>query len=174
MRGQGSDPQGREFLLGYNTSGFSRSHDIEKIIAWTAEAGFEAIEISFDPAHLMPDAARARLDAVREACQRVRLAVACGAGGRHALGPVPHAPAWVSSDPEERRVREAFLAASLAAAARLGSEVLVFHSGPRPAGVPEKTAWDRLREGLSRLIDLAGEEGVRLAIEFHPSMLVRD
>lgn len=160
------------FLLGYNTSGFSRCRDLDSVIGWTAEAGFSAIEISFDPGHVMPGSPH--LDRHARHCRKAGLAVACGAGARHALGPAPHLPSWVSPDPAEREAREAFLRDSVRAAARLGSRVLVLHSGPLVPGTSTHEAWARLEAGLARLLPLAAREGIVLAFEFHPSMLIAD
>lgn len=170
MRSAG--PATPRLVLGYNTSGFSRCRDLDAVIGWTAEAGFSAIEISFDPAHVMPDSPG--LDRYARLCREARLAVACGAGARHALGPDPHRPSWVSSDPAERRAREAFLEDAVRAAARLGSGILVLHSGPLVRGDPADESWKRLEDGLTRLVPLAASEGAVLAFEFHPSMLVAD
>lgn len=163
------------FLLGYNTSGFSRTADILRVVDAVADAGFAAIEISFDPAHLHPQAhdvdAFAR---ARTACARRGLDVACGAGGRFACGPRPHRPAWTSPDPVERATRQRFLEASIAGAARLGASVLALHAGPWPEGLDAAAALGFLHDGLSRLLPLARREGVRLAFEYHPDMLVRD
>lgn len=159
--------------LGYNTSGFSRASDIDAVVGWTAEAGFSAIEISFTPEHVMPSSAGA-LDRIAERCRAEGLDVACGAGARHALGSVPHRPSWVSADPGERQARLTFLCEAATAAARLGSRILVFHSGPRPEGTPAQAARDHLRRGLERLVSVAARAGVTLALEFHPSMLVAD
>ncbi len=161
------------FLLGYNTSGFSRATDIDAVAGWTAEAGFSAIEISFTPEHVMPADAE-RLARLARRCRAERLSVACGAGARHALGPVPHRPSWVSDDPEERRARLAFLLEAVSGAARLGARVLVFHAGPRPADTPEEAARGHLAAGLERLLPAAAREGVIPALEFHPSMLAAD
>ena len=56
--------------------------------------------------------------------------------------------------------------------ANLEAPVLVFHSGPRPAGVDERNARDRLRAGIEALLAKADDTGTCPAMEFHPSMFV--
>lgn len=165
----------RAFRLGYNTSGFSRTPDLLRALDVIADSGFEAVELSFDPRHLHPDVHDASFaEEVRRRIEARGLSAACGAGGRHALGPRPHLPTWLSSDEAERRARLAFLQGAVELSARLGAKAMVLHSGPRPADAPEKDAWDRLRRGIDALIPSAARAGVTLAFEFHPAMLVRN
>ncbi|AMY70974.1 sugar phosphate isomerase/epimerase family protein [Frigidibacter mobilis] len=85
------------------------------------------------------------------------------------LVPVLHANHAINlMDPDAEDLHEAAAAASIAACARLGAGSMVLHSGVLPADLhaaegPARRAAERDR--LRRLGDLAGQAGVRLAVE---------
>lgn len=85
------------------------------------------------------------------------------------LVPVLHANHAINlMDPDAADLHEAAAAASIAACARLGAGSMVLHSGVLPADLhaaegPARRAAERDR--LRRLGDLAGQAGVRLAVE---------
>jgi sugar phosphate isomerase/epimerase len=162
----------RTFLIGYNTSGFSRCGDLDRVLEEIRGAGFEAVELAFDPKHLHPLVHDGkRMGQVRRRLQSLGLALVCGAGGRFAMGPEPHRPSLLEADPQARGERLRYLTRAIRAASDLGASVLTFHSGPLVGG-EEAWGWGILTDALERLLAEAGRTGVTLALEFHPAMFV--
>jgi len=111
-----------------------------------------------------------RLDFVLGGRLNVARAEAVGAMVAEAgLIPVLHANHAINLlDPAHADLHEAAAAASIAACVRLGARSMVLHSGVLPADLhaaegPARRAVERDR--LRRLGDLAGQAGVRLAVE---------
>lgn len=160
--------------LGYNTSGFARTHDIGAVARTIAACGYRGLELSFDRRHFHPDhATRDQARDLGSLLQDLGLGVVVGTGARYVLSAVRHEPSLVSAEPEEREIFLAFLERSLRVAPLLGARVAMLHSGLLPLGVEPDRAWSWLVEGARHLARAAADEGVDLAFEFHPDMVVR-
>ena len=73
---------------------------------------------------------------------------------------------WVSSREYEREAGVALVANRIAMVARLGSDVIIMHTGPEPdQRVDRECFWTQLRKSLDQLQPVAREHGVRIAIE---------
>lgn len=162
------------WLLGYSTSGFSRAGDLGAVVGTIRAAGFDAVELMVGMPHLEPFPGAARRAQVRRALRDAGIPAVLGAGARHALGPVPHEPALASADPVQRAARIAFLTDCLDLAADVGVGIVTFHSGPLPEGQSAGAGWDAMIAGLRQVRARADAAGVRLALEFHPAMLIPD
>lgn len=155
----------------YNANGL-RCLPLEEAIARVADAGYEGIELSLHPHHLMPgEGARETARRVRRSLEAHRLeAPSLATGGDLLLGPERFEPSLVSAAPEARERRLRFLFAAMDLARELGVPVLSFASGIRREPVAAGEAWEHLRRGVESLLDRAGE--LVLALEPEPGFLV--
>jgi hydroxypyruvate isomerase len=156
----------------YNANGL-RLLPLAAAIAGVAEAGYDGIELSLHPSHLLPGR-----DAGARAGQIRRELAACGleapslaTGGDLLLGPVRFEPSLVSAEPEGRERRLRFLFAAMDLAREIGVPVVSFASGIRRESMPFAEAWDHLRRGVQALVEHCGDDLV-LALEPEPGFLV--
>lgn len=157
---------------GYGTNGF-QSHRLDDALAVLAGLGYDGVALTLDHLHLdpfAPDLPR-RTASVHRRLDQLGLAVVVETGARYVLDPwVKHHPTLVSADGAERRVD--YLHRAVEVAADLGAEAVSFWSGtPEPGTDPDAT-WTRLVDGTGRVLDLAEQRGVTLAVEPEPGHFV--
>lgn len=157
--------------FGYGTNGFA-NHRLEDALAVIADLGYTGVALTLDHAHLDPygpDLGR-RVAELAARLGELRLAVVIETGARYLLDPWhKHAPTLLHDDPAKRLD---LLRRAIDVAADLDAEAVSLWSGVRPAGVPEKTAWERLVRGCADVVEYAGARGVTLGMEPEPGMLV--
>ncbi|MDQ2587722.1 EboA domain-containing protein [Saccharothrix yanglingensis] len=156
------------FRLGYGTNGFA-GHRLDDALAVIADLGYRGVALTLDHHHLDPyaDDLPARVDAVARRLAELDLTVVVETGARYLLDAHrKHHPTLVSEG-QDRRVD--FLGRAILVARDLGADCVSFWSGvaARPDG-----AWDRLRSGVARVVDLADRAGVRLGLEPEPGHVV--
>jgi sugar phosphate isomerase/epimerase len=157
---------------GYGTNGLT-SHRLEDAIDLLADLGYEGVALTLDHLHLDPFAPDlpARTAAVRRRLERHGLAVVVETGARFLLDPRrKHEPTFVSG--ERREVRVDYLHRAVEVAADLAAEAVSFWSGTLPAEADTATGWDRLTDGVARVLALAERREVVCAFEPEPGMFV--
>lgn len=159
----------------YNTNGCS-NHRLEDAIELLADHGYDGVALTLDHHHLDPmrDGWEARADELAERLQRLDLGVVIETGARFLLDPTKkHRPTLLDARVDGRALRVEFLHRAHAIAERLGAEALSFWAGTTPSDCDEATAWDRLCDGISNLLERTPDDcSVPLCVEPEPGMLV--
>ncbi|MGF1502764.1 MAG: sugar phosphate isomerase/epimerase family protein [Paracoccaceae bacterium] len=158
----------------YNTNGCAH-HRLEDAVALIADAGYDGIALTLDFQHLDPYRPGWERHAERLGTDLARrgMGTVVETGARFLLDPaIKHEPTLVSPTLEGRMRRVDFLGRAIRVAAIMRAEAVSFWAGvPRP-GVDPAQAWDWLRVGIEQVSALAETEGVVLALEPEPGMLI--
>ncbi len=160
--------------LGYNTNGMT-GHRWEQALELMHEVGYRSVAITVDHYCLNPFAPQLarELSRMRGLLERFEMTSVIETGARFLLDPrAKHEPTLVSPTAEQRDVRIDFLRKCLALAQHLGSDAVSFWSGIVRDGAARDVAFDRLADGVRQVLDGADQQGVRLAFEPEPGMLV--
>ncbi|MGK3945221.1 sugar phosphate isomerase/epimerase family protein [Streptomyces caeruleatus] len=166
---------GRQRLrLGYGTNGFTDLR-LDDALGLLAELGYDGVGLTLDHMHLdplAPDLA-ARTAQVARRLSALGLGVTIETGARYVLDPRrKHGPSLLDAEPEGRAARTRLLITAVQVAADLGAHAVHCFSGITPPGTDRDTAWQRLREALTPVLDAAATAGVPLAIEPEPGHLL--
>ena len=158
----------------YNTNGCA-NHRLADAIALIADAGYSGVALTLDIHHLDPFAPDHERQAERLGAELARrgLGLVIETGARFLLDPrLKHEPTLVHPEPEARARRIDFLQRAIRICRICGGEVVSFWAGvPRPE-IRHDAAWDWLRDGVLKVVDTAREQGVDVALEPEPGMLV--
>ena len=155
----------------YNTNGLA-GHRLDDALALLADCGYDGVALTLDHVHYDPDAPlmTSRAASLRALLDELGLACVVETGARFALDPRrKHFPTLLSEG-RNRRVRT--LTRAVDVAAELGAPVVSMWSGIAPANLAPALAWERLLEGVERVLEHAGRRGVRLGFEPEPGMFV--
>lgn len=161
--------------LGYNTNG-TTGHRWEQSIELMAEIGYQSVAITVDHCCLDPFSSGFpdELDRMRRLLERLKMTNVIETGARYLLDPRrKHEPTLVSASLSERATRIDFLKRCVLIAKELNSEAVSFWSGVVRDGAPPMEAFRRLADGCRSVLDFAIPQGVRLAFEPEPGMLVQ-
>ncbi len=161
-------------LLGYNTNGTAH-HSLLDAVELLAEIGYRSVAITIDHAALPPSANDLddQIAELRQLLKRLNMRSVIETGARFLLDPkTKHEPTLVSPDPSARARRVAFYRHAIDCAARLGSDCVSLWSGVLRDDVDHQQAFQRLAEGLQEVLDSAAGQGVPIAFEPEPGMLV--
>ncbi|MET8080749.1 sugar phosphate isomerase/epimerase family protein [Streptomyces sp. NPDC005303] len=166
---------GRQRLrLGYGTNGLTDLR-LDDALGLLAELGYDGVGLTLDHMHLdplAPDLA-ARTAQVARRLGALGLTVTIETGARYVLDPRrKHGPSLLDAEPEGRAARTRLLITAVEVAADLGAHAVHCFSGIMPPGIDRDTAWQRLRESLTPVLDAAAAAGVPLAIEPEPGHLL--
>jgi sugar phosphate isomerase/epimerase len=159
--------------FGYGTNGM-HSHRLEDALAVLAGLGYDGVALTLDHLHLDPFAPNlpARVAEVRRRLDELGLAVVVETGARYLLDPLrKHHPTLLHPAPAAAR-RVDYLHRAVEVAADLGAEAVSFWSGTRPAGLDDTSAWQRLTDGVARVLELAEQREVTCAFEPEPGHFV--
>ncbi|MER5635229.1 sugar phosphate isomerase/epimerase family protein [Streptomyces nitrosporeus] len=160
--------------LGYGTNGLTDLR-LDDALELLAGLGYDGVGLTLDHMHLDPLAPDAG-DRTRRVARRLaalRLGVTVETGARYVLDPRrKHGPTLLDPDPEARAARTGLLVRSVEIAAGLGAHALHCFSGTTPPGTPTDTAWERLADALTPVLDAAARAGVPLAVEPEPGHLL--
>jgi sugar phosphate isomerase/epimerase len=159
--------------FGYGTNGM-HSHRLDDALAVLAGLGYDGVALTLDHLHLDPFAPDlpARVAAVARRLDRLGLAVVVETGARYLLDPLrKHHPTLLDAAPDAAR-RVDYLHRAVEVAADLGAEAVSFWSGALPPGVDNERAWERLVDGVDRVLELAEMRGVVCAVEPEPGHFV--
>ncbi|MEU9403635.1 sugar phosphate isomerase/epimerase family protein [Streptomyces sp. NPDC048242] len=160
--------------FGYGTNGLADLR-LDDALALLADLGYDGVGLTLDHMHLdplAPDlAARTRRLAHRLAALDLEVTVETGA--RYVLDPRrKHGPSLLAPDPDGRARRADLLIRAVQVAADLGAHAVHCFSGTLPPGTDEDTAWDRLTEALTPVLEAATSAGIPLAVEPEPGHLL--
>lgn len=164
----------RGLRFAYNTNG-AANHRLSDAIAFIGEAGYDGVALTIDHHHLdpfAPDLEKRSEELARQLRSR-KLGLVLETGARYLLNARhKHEPTLVSPEQEGRALRIDFLARVMRIARICQAETVSFWAGVPRNGVNRNEAWDYLRAGIAALVLRAEEEGVEIAIEPEPGMLV--
>jgi L-ribulose-5-phosphate 3-epimerase len=155
----------------YVTNGLV-GHRLEDALRLLADCGYGGVALTLDHVHFDPDAPLmgSRAASLRALLGELGLACVVETGARFALDPRrKHFPTLLSEG-RNRRVR--MLTRAVDVAAELGAPVVSVWSGTAPANLAPALAWERLLEGVERVLEHAERRGVRLGFEPEPGMFV--
>ncbi len=159
--------------FGYGTNGFA-NHRLADAITVIADLGYAGVALTLDHDHLDPFSPGLAREVARTAdlLRDRNLGVVVETGARYLLDPWrKHAPTFLHDD---RAVRIDFLRRAVAIGADLGAEAVSCWAGVRPSGVDADTAWKRLVDGVSSVVETAEDRGVPIGFEPEPGMLVEN
>ncbi|MEU6811473.1 sugar phosphate isomerase/epimerase family protein [Streptomyces sp. NPDC046831] len=160
--------------FGYGTNGLADLR-LDDALALLADLGYDGVGLTLDHMHLdplAPDLA-ARTRRVAHRLDELGLGVTVETGARYVLDPRrKHGPSLLDADPEDRARRVDLLLRAVRVAADLGAHAVHCFSGSVPDGTDEDTAWKRLAETLTPVLDAATATGVPLAVEPEPGHLL--
>ncbi|MGW6456730.1 sugar phosphate isomerase/epimerase family protein [Streptomyces sp. NPDC055078] len=162
---------------GYGTNGLTDLR-LPDALALLADLGYDGVGLTLDHMHLDPLApglfTRVRDTAARLAALGLDVTVETGA--RYVLDPRrKHGPSLLDPDPAARATRTGLLVTAVEIAADLGAHALHCFSGVVPDGpdaTDPATAWKRLAESLTPVLEAARSAGVPLAVEPEPGHLL--
>ncbi|GGW35878.1 sugar phosphate isomerase/epimerase [Streptomyces albaduncus] len=160
--------------FGYGTNGLADLR-LDDALGLLADLGYDGVGLTLDHMHLdplAPDLA-ARTRRVAHRLDALGLGVTVETGARYVLDPRrKHGPSLLDPDPDDRARRVDLLLRAVRVAADLGAHAVHCFSGIVPDGTDEDTAWKRLTEALTPVLDAAGTAGVPLAVEPEPGHLL--
>ncbi|QUW78184.1 sugar phosphate isomerase/epimerase [Streptomyces mirabilis] len=166
--------------FGYGTNGLADLR-LDDALALLADLGYDGVGLTLDHMHLdplAPDVA-ARTRKVARRLDTLGLGVTVETGARYVLDPRrKHGPSLLDPDPADRARRVDLLIRAVRIAADLGAHAVHCFSGvlpanpANPADTAEDTAWKRLAEALTPVLDAATHAGISLAVEPEPGHLL--
>ncbi|WP_405603633.1 sugar phosphate isomerase/epimerase [Streptomyces sp. NBC_01410] len=160
--------------LGYGTNGLTDLR-LGDALALLADLGYDGVGLTLDHMHLDPLAPNlaARTSQVAATLGKLGLGVTVETGARYVLDPRrKHGPSLLDPDPEGRAARTALLTTAVQVAADLGAHAVHCFSGITPADTTSDTAWKRLEESLTPVLQAAADARVPLAVEPEPGHLL--
>ncbi|MEV5356611.1 sugar phosphate isomerase/epimerase family protein [Streptomyces sp. NPDC052693] len=160
--------------FGYGTNGLADLR-LDDALSLLADLGYDGVGLTLDHMHLdplAPDLA-ARTGRVARRLDALGLGVTVETGARYVLDPRrKHGPSLLDPDPDDRARRVDLLVRAVRVAADLGAHAVHCFSGILPEGTDSGTAWKRLAETLTPVLDAAATAGVPLAVEPEPGHLL--
>ncbi|MFF3095771.1 sugar phosphate isomerase/epimerase family protein [Streptomyces cyaneofuscatus] len=160
--------------LGYGTNGLTDLR-LDDALGLLADLGYDGVGLTLDHMHLdplAPDLAE-RTRQVARRLTSLGLRVTVETGARYVLDPRrKHGPSLLDPDPDARAARTALLVRAVDVAAELGAHAVHCFSGITPPETPTDTAWKRLTEAITPVLDAADRSGIPLAIEPEPGHLL--
>ncbi|MFG3505067.1 sugar phosphate isomerase/epimerase family protein [Streptomyces sp. NPDC047821] len=169
-------PAGLRF--GYGTNGLTDLR-LDDALALLADLGYDGVGLTLDHMHLDPLAPglAARTGRVARRLGELGLGVTVETGARYVLDPRrKHGPSLLDPDPDGRAARTRLLVRAVQVAADLGAHAVHCFSGTAPDDLSPPTdaatAWKRLEEALTPVLDAAATARVPLAVEPEPGHLL--
>ncbi|MFJ7189947.1 sugar phosphate isomerase/epimerase family protein [Streptomyces bacillaris] len=160
--------------FGYGTNGLTDLR-LDDALGLLADLGYAGVGLTLDHMHLDPLAPdlTERTRRVGHRLTSLGLRVTVETGARYVLDPRrKHGPSLLDPDPEARAARTALLVRAVDVAAELGAHAVHCFSGITPPGTAPDTAWKRLTEAITPVLDAADRTGIPLAIEPEPGHLL--
>jgi len=147
-------------------------HRLEDAVRLLSDCGYSGVALTLDHVHFDPDAPgmRSRAASLRRLLDELKLTCVVETGARFALDARRKHHPTLLSEGRERRVRQ--LTRAIDVAVELEAPVVSLWSGSVPTGMEPGTAWDRLLEGVARVVGHAERREVRLGFEPEPGMFV--
>ncbi|QGV77673.1 sugar phosphate isomerase/epimerase family protein [Streptomyces ficellus] len=172
-----SAPGTSALRFGYGTNGLTDLR-LDDALALLADLGYDGVGLTLDHMHLDPLAPglAARTARVARRLGELGLGVTVETGARYVLDPRrKHGPSLLDPDPDGRAARTRLLTRAVRVAADLGAHAVHCFSGVTPGDLPPgdtTTAWKRLEESLTPVLDAAAGARVPLAVEPEPGHLL--
>ncbi|MFE5811807.1 sugar phosphate isomerase/epimerase family protein [Streptomyces sp. NPDC056479] len=171
-----AEPSSRRTSLrfGYGTNGLADLR-LDDALALLADLGYDGVGLTLDHMHLDPFAPdlSARTRRVAERLGELGLGATVETGARYVLDARrKHGPSLLDPEPDDRARRVDLLLRAVRVAAELGAHAVHCFSGTLPSGTDEDTAWKRLADSLTPVLDAAAAAGVPLAVEPEPGHLL--
>ncbi|MFB8106404.1 sugar phosphate isomerase/epimerase family protein [Streptomyces sp. YIM 132580] len=160
--------------LGYGTNGLTDLR-LDDALGLLADLGYDGVGLTLDHMHLDPLAPglAERTREVRRRLTSLGLRVTVETGARYVLDPRrKHGPSLLDPDPEARAARTALLVRAVDVAAELGAHAVHCFSGITPPDTSTDTAWKRLTEAITPVLDAADRSGIPIAVEPEPGHLL--
>jgi sugar phosphate isomerase/epimerase len=161
-------------LLGYSTNSIGDMDPFDAV-PMLADLGYRSLAVTLDRHTIDPFAKDlpARVARWRRHLAAAGMVCVVETGARHLLDPtIKHEPTLVSADAEARDRRVEFSRRAIDIAADLGAGCVSLWSGIVRDAAVERTAWNRLTDGLAAIVEHAGRVGIVVAFEPEPGMLV--
>ncbi|MEV0219775.1 sugar phosphate isomerase/epimerase family protein [Streptomyces sp. NPDC050704] len=173
-----SQSQSHSLRFGYGTNGLTDLR-LDDALSLLADLGYDGVGLTLDHMHLdplAPDLAT-RTRRLGHRLDELGLGVTVETGARYVLDPRhKHGPPLLDPDPAQRARRVDYLLRAVQVATDLGAHAVHCFSGITPKGpdgeTSEDTAWKRLAETLTPVLDAATDAGIPLAIEPEPGHLL--
>lgn len=160
--------------IGYNTNGLAH-HSFRAAVELLAEIGYRSVAITIDHATLNPYCKRLEME-VHEAQTLLNhhdMTSVIETGARYLLDPIhKHEPTLLSENAAERSRRVDFLRHAIDIAFSLESRCVSLWSGRLPDSMNSHDAMQHLAEGLRQVLEHAALEGMTIAFEPEPGMLI--
>ncbi|MEU3485612.1 sugar phosphate isomerase/epimerase family protein [Streptomyces massasporeus] len=160
--------------FGYGTNGLADLR-LDDALGLLADLGYDGVGLTLDHMHLdplAPDLAT-RTRRVAQRLDALGLGVTIETGARYVLDPRrKHGPSLLDPDPDDRARRADLLVRAVRVAADLGAHAVHCFSGVVPEDTDTDTAWKRLAETLTPVLDVAASAGIPLAVEPEPGHLL--
>lgn len=151
-----------------------RHYDILDACRMIREAGYEAVEISYNDTHihpLMPSAKRAK--EVREFCEEIGLKIAsAAAGGPKLISQFDYEPSLICSSACGRAVRKEFIKRSIDLSQELSAPLLNINTGILREDVHPRMAEEYFCEAIEELLDYVKGSDTILVLEQEPNFFV--
>ncbi|MDK1472084.1 sugar phosphate isomerase/epimerase family protein [Streptomyces sp. 549] len=176
MSGSPLPAGGLPLRLAYGTNGLTDLR-LDDALALLADLGYDGVSLTLDHMHLDPlgPGLAARTSRVAAALARHGLSVTVETGARYVLDPRrKHHPTLLDPDPQARAARTTLLLTAVRVAADLGAHAVHCFSGTLPPGTGPGAGWQRLGDGIGRVLTAADATGVPLAVEPEPGHLLAD
>ncbi len=160
--------------FGYGTNGLTDLR-LDDALALLADLGYQGVGLTLDHMHLDPMAPdlAARTRRVARRLDQLGLTVTIETGARYVLDPrLKHGPSLLDPDPDRRAARIRLLIRAVRVAADLGAHAVHCFSGIKPEDTPDDTAWKRLAEAITPVVEAAEGAGIPLAVEPEPGHLL--
>jgi sugar phosphate isomerase/epimerase len=160
--------------LAFSTNAFKKN-TLEEAIDAIAGIGYGGVELMADVPHAYPpDMPKARREAVRRQIEARGLGVSnVNAFTLFARGDTYH-PTWIEDDARQRDMRVVHTMACIELAREFGAKTMSLQPGGPLIGtsISRELAGQRFAEGLERVLPLAQEHSVTLAIEPEPGLFI--
>ncbi|MEU6178930.1 sugar phosphate isomerase/epimerase family protein [Streptomyces coeruleorubidus] len=169
-----AEPAPASLRFGYGTNGLADLR-LDDALSLLADLGYDGVGLTLDHMHLDPVAPglAARTRRVAHRLDSLGLGVTVETGARYVLDARrKHGPSLLDPDPDDRARRVDLLLRAVRVAADLGAHAVHCFSGIVPDGTDTDTAWKRLTEALTPVLDAAASAGVPLAVEPEPGHLL--
>ncbi|MEV7288920.1 sugar phosphate isomerase/epimerase family protein [Streptomyces sp. NPDC093252] len=167
-------PHPHPLRFGYGTNGLADLR-LDDALHLLADLGYDGLGLTLDHMHLDPFAPdiAARTRRTADLLDKLGLEVTVETGARYVLDPRrKHGPSLLDPDPEDRARRVDLLLRAVTIAADLGAHAVHCFSGTLPPGTDPDTAWARLADTLTPVLDAATTAGIPLAVEPEPGHLL--
>ncbi|GHG86746.1 sugar phosphate isomerase/epimerase family protein [Streptomyces lanatus] len=160
--------------FGYGTNGLADLR-LDDALTLLADLGYDGVGLTLDHMHLDPLAPDlgARTARLAQRLDALGLDVTVETGARYVLDPRrKHGPSLLDPDPDDRARRVDLLIRAVRVATDLGAHAVHCFSGITPPGTDPSTAWHRLTDALTPVLDAATTAGIPLAVEPEPGHLL--